>query len=148
MEDADWLNAQFENILAMTRLESGIGIRMTIENMEDVIEQSLRYVTSLHSHRIIYDTGGQEDQIFFARMDPKLIMQVFVNLLNNAVKYTPKDSEIRVHMERSADQIIVEVSDNGPGIDDEDKPYIFDLFYNGKKSLTDSYRSMGIGLQK
>ena len=146
MEDADWLNAQFENILAMTRLESGIGIRMTIENMEDVIEQSLRYVTSLHSHRIIYDTGGQEDQIFFARMDPKLIMQVFVNLLNNAVKYTPKDSEIRVHMERSADQIIVEVSDNGPGIDDEDKPYIFDLFYNGKKSLTDSYRSMGIGL--
>ena len=69
-----------------------------------------------------------------------------INLLNNAVKYTPPGAEIRVHMERSEDQIIVEVADKGPGISDEDKPYVFDLFYNGKKSLTDSYRSMGIGL--
>lgn len=146
MEDADWLNAQFENILSMTRLESGIGIRRTIENMEDVIEQSLRHVNSHHNRPIVFDTEGSEDQIFFAEMEPKLIMQVMINLLNNAVKYTPADAEIRVHMERSGDQIIVDVADSGPGISDEDKPYVFDLFYSGKKSLTDSYRSMGIGL--
>ena len=146
MEDADWLNAQFENILSMTRLESGIGIRRTIENMEDVIEQSLRHVSSHHNRPIVFDTEGSEDQIFFAEMEPKLIMQVMINLLNNAVKYTPADAEIRVHMERSGDQIIVDVADSGPGISDKDKPYIFDLFYSGKKSLTDSYRSMGIGL--
>lgn len=146
MEDADWLNAQFENILSMTRLESGIGIRRTIENMEDVIEQSLRHVSSHHNRPIVFDTEGSEDQIFFAEMEPKLIMQVVINLLNNAVKYTPADAEIRVHMERSGDQIIVDVADSGPGISDKDKPYIFDLFYSGKKSLTDSYRSMGIGL--
>lgn len=146
MEDADWLNAQFENILSMTRLESGIGIRRTIENMEDVIEQSLRHASSHHNRPIVFDTQGSEDQIFFAEMEPKLIMQVMINLLNNAVKYTPPGAEIRVHMERSEDQIIVEVADKGPGISDEDKPYVFDLFYNGKKSLTDSYRSMGIGL--
>ena len=146
MEDADWLNAQFENILSMTRLESGIGIRRTIENMEDVIEQSLRHFSSHHNRPIVFDTEGSEDQIFFAEMEPKLIMQVLINLLNNAVKYTPADAEIRVHMERSGDQIIVDVADSGPGISDEDKPYVFDLFYSGKKSLTDSYRSMGIGL--
>ncbi len=146
MEDADWLSAQFENILAMTRLESGIGLRKTIENMEDVIEQSLRHITAHHNRQIQFDTDGSEDQTFFAEMEPKLIMQVLINLLNNAVKYTPEDSEIRVHMTRSGSQIVVDVSDNGPGISDEDKPYVFDLFYNGKKSLTDSYRSMGIGL--
>lgn len=146
MEDADWLNAQFENILSMTRLESGIGIRRTIENMEDVIEQSLRHVSSHHNRPIVFDTEGSEDQIFFAEMEPKLIMQVIINLLNNAVKYTPPDAEIRVHMGRSGDQIVVDVADSGPGISDEDKPYVFDLFYSGKKSLTDSYRSMGIGL--
>ncbi len=146
MEDADWLNAQFENILSMTRLESGIGIRRTIENMEDVIEQSLRHVISHHNRPIVFDTEGSEDQIFFAEMEPKLIMQVMINLLNNAVNYTPADAEIRVHMGRFGDQIIVDVADKGPGISDEDKPYVFDLFYNGKKSLTDSYRSMGIGL--
>lgn len=146
MEDADWLNAQFENILSMTRLESGIGIRRTIENMEDVIEQSLRHVSAHHNRPIVFDTQGSEDQIFFAEMEPQLIMQVMINLLNNAVKYTPAGAEIRVHMERSGDQIIVDVADKGPGISDEDKPYVFDLFYSGKKSLTDSYRSMGIGL--
>ena len=51
-----------------------------------------------------------------------------------------------MRLRRSDDQIIVDVADNGPGVADEDKPYVFDLFYNGKKSLTDSYRSMGIGL--
>ena len=146
MEDASWLNNQFENILAMTRLESGVGIRRTIENMEDVIEECMRYFAAQQKHQISFETEGSEDQIFFAEMEPKLIMQVLINLLNNAVKYTPPGSEIHVRLRRSDDQIIVDVADNGPGVDDEDKPYVFDLFYNGKKSLTDSYRSMGIGL--
>ena len=146
MEDASWLNNQFENILAMTRLESGVGIRRTIENMEDVIEECMRYFAAQQKHQISFETEGSEDQIFFAEMEPKLIMQVLINLLNNAVKYTPPGSEIHVRLRRSDDQIIVDVADNGPGVADEDKPYVFDLFYNGKKSLTDSYRSMGIGL--
>ena len=148
MENAGWLSAQFENILAMTRLESGIGIRRTIENMEDVVEESLRYVPSHHGRRILIDTpeSPEEDQMFFVEMEPKLVMQVMVNLLNNAVKYTPEDAEIHVHLSRVHNRVVVEVADNGPGIPDTEKPYIFDLFYTGKAGLADSYRSMGIGL--
>ena len=148
LENAEWLSAQFENILSMTRLESGIGIRRTVENMEDVIEESLRYVPSHHIHQIFFDSASDEDegQMLFARIDSKLIMQVMINLLNNAVKHTPEGSEIHVRMYRVRDRIVVEVADNGPGIPDSEKSSVFDLFYTGSKGLSDSYRSMGIGL--
>lgn len=148
LENAEWLSAQFENILSMTRLESGIGIRRTVENMEDVIEESLRYVPSHHIHQIFFDSASDEDedQMLFARIDSKLIMQVMINLLNNAVKHTPEGSEIHVRMYRDRDRIVVEVADNGPGIPDSEKSSVFDLFYTGSKGLSDSYRSMGIGL--
>ena len=69
-----------------------------------------------------------------------------VNLLNNAIKYTPAGSSIHVRMNQDGDMVCVEVADNGPGIPDEDKPHVFELFYTGKHILEDSYRSMGIGL--
>ena len=86
------------------------------------------------------------DELLFAPMDPKLIMQVLVNLLNNAIKYTPAGSTVRIRAERQKDMVCVEVADDGPGIPDEEKPYVFDLFYTGHHALADSYRSMGLGL--
>ncbi len=143
IEDASWLNAQFENILSMTRLESGRPLQKTVENMEDVIEESLRHMADHPRHTVRFD---RPDQDLYAEIDPRLIMQVLVNLLGNAVKYTPPGSEVTVRMRPDGDRICVEVADNGPGIPDEDKPHIFDLFYTGQHALTDSYRSMGIGL--
>lgn len=143
LEDSDWLNAQFENILSMTRLESSKGMQMTIENMEDVIEESLKHISPHPHHTVSFDGT---DQDLFASMDPKLIMQVLVNLLNNAIKYTPAGSSVHVRMAALEKMVCVDVADNGPGIPDEDKPHIFELFYTGKQVLADSYRSMGIGL--
>ena len=143
IEDAGWLNAQFENILSMTRLESGRTLQKTVENMEDVIEESLRHISPHPCHKIMFE---HTDELLFASMDPKLIMQVLVNLLNNAIKYTPAGSTVRIRAERQKDMVCVEVADDGPGIPDEEKPYVFDLFYTGQHALADSYRSMGLGL--
>ena len=143
IEDAGWLNAQFENILSMTRLESGRTLQKTVENMEDVIEESLRHISPHPCHKIMFE---HTDELLFASMDPKLIMQVLVNLLNNAIKYTPAGSTVRIRAERQKDMVCVEVADDGPGIPDEEKPYVFDLFYTGHHALADSYRSMGLGL--
>ena len=143
LEDSGWLNSQFENILSMTRLESSSDLQRTVENMEDVIEESLRHISPHPDHTICFDST---DQDLFVIMDPRLIMQVMVNLLNNAIKYTPAGSSIHVRMNQDGDMVCVEVADNGPGIPDEDKPHVFELFYTGKHILEDSYRSMGIGL--
>ncbi|MDO5134083.1 MAG: ATP-binding protein, partial [Eubacteriales bacterium] len=148
MEDSGWLIAQFENILSMTKLESsrgenGNGLLMTVENIEDVIEESLRHIAEHPDHDIRFVPS---ENALFARMDPRLIMQVLINLLNNAVKYTPAGSVITVRAVSEQEYVCVEVADNGPGIPQEDKPHIFDLFYTGTKPLADSYRSLGLGL--
>ncbi len=148
MEDAGWLSAQFENILSMTKLgsagqEKGYPLPMTVENMEDVIEESLRHVADHPDQRICFTPP---EEALFARMDSRLIMQVLINLLNNAVKYTPPGSDITVKACSEENRICVEVADTGPGIPDKDKPHIFDLFYTGSRPLADSYRSLGVGL--
>jgi hypothetical protein len=80
------------------------------------------------------------------RIDVKLIVQVLVNLVDNAVKYTSAGSVIELSTEQEEDKVIVSVSDNGAGIPDEQKPRIFDMFYSGANKIADSRRSMGLGL--
>lgn len=81
-----------------------------------------------------------------AQIDAKLIVQVIVNLVDNAIKYTPAGSRIEIHTEKRDPWVIVSVSDNGLGIPDEQKPRIFDMFYSGANKVADSRRSLGLGL--
>lgn len=63
-----------------------------------------------------------------------------------AEKYTQKGSEIVITTLRQQDKAVVRIADNGPGISDEVKPFVFDMFYSGAKSIADSRRSLGLGL--
>ena len=155
MEDAQWLNTQFENILSMTRLESGHDLHRTVESMEDVIEESLRHIAPHPGHTFVTEPS---EQLLFAEIDSRLLLQVLINLLNNAVKHTPEGTTVCVRMcltdripgaddsDKEGPWVLTEVADDGPGIPDEDKPHVFELFYAGHHKLSDSYRSMGIGL--
>ena len=79
-------------------------------------------------------------------MDSRLIMQVVINLVDNAVKYTPPGSRIEVTTEKKGEWVCVSVSDNGNGITDEMKEKIFDMFYTGTGQASDSRRGLGLGL--
>ena len=143
-EDSFWLKNQMENILSVTKLESHPEPNLSVENVEDVINESLQHRDS-HAREHTIEVA-ENDELLFAEMDPKLITQVLVNLLNNAVKYSPAGSKILVRLQKKDGEIVVSVEDNGPGIPDENKPYIFDLYYTGDREKSDSFRSMGIGL--
>lgn len=143
-EDASWLADQMENILSLTKLEDTHAVNLSYESIEDVIKEGLSHITKYAGgHRIIFD---HPDEIIFAEMDPFLIIQVLVNLVNNAIKYTPPGTEIRISCEKKGSLVQVSVADSGNGIPDEDKAHIFELFYTGKTHSADSRRSMGIGL--
>ena len=79
-------------------------------------------------------------------MDARLIIQVLVNLIENAVKYTQQGSEIQISAHRQGDKVCVRVADNGGGIRDDMKPHVFEMFYVGKTTVADSRRSLGLGL--
>ncbi|MBR3167424.1 MAG: DUF4118 domain-containing protein [Erysipelotrichaceae bacterium] len=143
-EDSLWLKNQMENILSMTKLESHPYPSLSVESVEDVVNESLQHIDARAGGHTIRVIGS--DDLLFAEMDPKLITQVLVNLLSNAVKYTPAGSEIIIRLQKEDGEIAVSVEDNGPGIPDENKAHIFDLYYTGSAVKSDSYRSMGIGL--
>lgn len=144
-EDSSWLMTQMENILSMTKLENDTYVHFEVENVDDVIQESLKHIDAhAKDHTILYEPPVDS---IFAKMDAKLIMQVLVNLVNNAIKYTPIGSHITLSIIEEEHAIWIEVKDDGPGIPDEDKQHIFELFYTTNKTLyTDSYRRMGIGL--
>ena len=73
-------------------------------------------------------------------------MQVIINIVDNAIKYTPEGSVIEINTRECGSMVEVSVSDNGPGIPDEQKPHIFDMFYSGANKVADSRRSLGLGL--
>ena len=89
-------------------------------------------------------TSGKD--FILAHIDAKLIVQVIINLVDNAIKYTPVGSVIEIHTDQKEQWVTVSVSDNGPGIPDEQKPRIFDMFYSGANKVVDSRRSLGLGL--
>ena len=86
------------------------------------------------------------ENLILVKADARLIVQVLVNLVDNAVKYTPKGSEILIETRQEGTNAVVSVSDNGSGISDEVKEYIFEMFYTGNSHAADSRRSLGLGL--
>jgi len=89
---------------------------------------------SLHMEKISY-TG-----------DEILLTQVWVNLLHNAIKFTPKQGSIEVSLTQENNEIILCITDTGVGISDEDKPHVFERFYKTDKSRDRSLGGNGLGL--
>lgn len=79
-------------------------------------------------------------------VDKVRIEQVILNIYNNALKHAKEDTDIQIHGYRQDQELIIEISDNGDGIEPEDLPYIFDYYYQGKESKKTDYEGVGLGL--
>lgn len=144
-DDSQWLISLVENLLSITRIDEGrLKFNMSVQLMDEVIDEAMKHVNrKVGEHKVSVDC---RDELLLARMDAKLIIQVIVNLVDNAVKYTPAGSEIRVTAENGDGFVSVSVADDGDGIPDAVKPRVFDMFYTGDNKIADSRRSLGLGL--
>ena len=144
-EDSEWLISLVENLLSVSRMGDGKSdIRMSAELVSDVIDEAVRRTEkNANTHKL---TVKESDGILLARMDARLIVQVLINLIDNAIKYTPRGSEIEISAVEKDNEIAITVADNGHGIADEIKPRVFDMFYTGAEKIADSRRSLGLGL--
>jgi two-component system, OmpR family, sensor kinase len=88
---------------------------------------------------------GEIDQVLVCG-DADRLKQVLVNLIGNAINYTPAGGEVVVSVSKAGNQARLLISDNGPGIPAEDLPHIFERFYRGEKSRTRSRDGKGFGL--
>ena len=143
--DSMWLINLVENLLSITRLEEGrMNLNFTAELIDEVVAEAVKHVHMRQGRQKI--TVVHKDEFLLAKMDTRLIIQVIINILDNAIKYTPKDSMITITTEKQKDKAIISIADNGAGILDELKERVFDMFYTGANKLADSRRSIGLGL--
>ncbi|MBC5580744.1 sensor histidine kinase KdpD [Anaerofilum sp. BX8] len=144
-DDSMWLINLVENLLAVTRIENGaMSIQTEPELVNDVVDEALAHTgRKLGEHRLALDLP---DELLMARMDARLIVQVLVNLVDNAVKYTPPGSTITVSARRDGPMVRIEVADDGPGVPDEAKERLFEMFYTAQGKRGDGRRGLGLGL--
>ena len=143
-DDSMWLVNLVENLLSVTRIENGsMELNIQGEILEDVITEALRHVNRRGREQVI---TVECDELLMARMDVKLMLQVIINLTDNAVKYTPPHSEIMIKARRHGDKAVVTVADNGPGIKEDEKDRLFQMFYTSSNTVSDGRRGMGLGL--
>lgn len=144
-DDSMWLINLVENLLSVTRIENGtMKIDLQAELLDDIITEALRHVNRKSiEHHITVD---QEDDMLVAKIDANLMMQVIINLVDNAIKYTDVGSEIRISTKKRNDEIIVDVADNGNGIPYDQREKLFEMFYTINDVNADGRRGMGLGL--
>jgi signal transduction histidine kinase len=142
-EEADHLAAMIEDLLDASRLQAG-GLQTSLAdiNLRQVVGHiAERFRTQTDRHKIVVDFP---DKFPIILADETRITQVISNLVSNAIKYAP-GGEIRIHGEVRPEQVIVCVSDEGPGIDPADIPYVFDRFYRAERAVRKT-KGAGLGL--
>ena len=145
-DDSLWLINLVENLLSVTRIEDGtMKLKLNSELMDDAINEAVSHLSrESEGHSVVVN---HPSSFILARMDIALIVQVLVNIIDNALKYTPRGSTIQISSRRQGSNVLVEVADDGPGIPDTDKPRIIDMFYTSSANKpVDSRRSLGLGL--
>lgn len=144
-DDSIWLINLVENLLSISRIDNGtLNLNLQAELLEEVISEALQHVNRNSGKHVIQTV--LDDELLMARMDSRLIIQVLINLVNNAIKYTQPGSHITISAKRERGMAVVEVSDDGPGIPDAAKGRLFEMFYTANNIRGDGRRGLGLGL--
>ena len=135
-----------DDLLDVSRIVTGkLQIEFSTVKLSAVIEAAVESVhPALAAKEIKLETTVSAD--FRVRGDANRLQQIFWNLFTNAIKFSPKGSQVKVDAEKSDSEIGIKVSDTGIGISPEFLPYIFDRFRQADGSTTRAHGGLGLGL--
>jgi two-component system sensor histidine kinase KdpD len=144
-DETNWLIDMTENLLVATQLETDRGsFRMCPELVADLFQSTVAHLDrKAGEHKISVVLEGTT---LMATINAGLIRRVLINIMNNAIQYTPKGSVIELRGVQKGDMVQISVSDDGQGIPDEVKKHLFDLFFTAGQGKADCQRGLGLGL--
>ena len=143
--EAERLSRITEDLLRLTRLDSGVMEPPAVVDVLPVLEQVMRMMSLVAQEKgteLTYRAEGT-CTVLAARDE---IHQIIYNLADNAVKYSPPGSTVQVSLLHRGDQVVLTVEDNGPGIPEEDLPRLFERFYRVDKARSRAAGGTGLGL--
>lgn len=143
--DTTWLNNLVVNLLNMTRIQQG---QLVIEKKREVVDEIVAEACSRIQHALKGRCLHTElpTDVLLVPMDGQLIIQVLVNLLDNAAKHTREACEISLRVYQRGQRAVFEVSDNGGGIAPGLLDHLFESFVTGRSNPSDAHRGVGLGL--
>ncbi|HKY84566.1 MAG TPA: HAMP domain-containing sensor histidine kinase, partial [Anaerolineales bacterium] len=133
------------DLLDLGRIEAGLDASLEVTPISVLARYALDGLRSAAEMKQQKVETVLSDDLPMVRGDPYRLRQMIANLLENAIKYTPANGEIVVAAVVEGDQVILRVSDSGPGIPAADQPYIFDKFFRAS-NVPDDTGGTGLGL--
>ncbi len=140
-EESDRLNNFVESMVEVAKLEAGeFNFRKNEAKIEGILENTLyRAEILLVNHQVKLNIDNSLSKIY---VDSKAISEALYNLLDNAVKYSPKDSKIKISAKKINDNLQISVEDEGTGIAESEREKVFQKFYRGDEKI----KGFGMGL--
>ncbi len=143
-EESERLSRLVENLLRLTQLSYGsVEVKKDWFPVEELLGSALgrlEHFLATRDVQIEFDPS-----MLMTHCDSVLMEQVFINLLENACRYSPSGTAIEIRGRQKGKRTILEIADHGSGISEEDQERVFEKFQRGEQSITDS-RGVGLGL--
>jgi two-component system sensor histidine kinase KdpD len=144
--EAARLNRFVRNLLDMTRIESGaLKVNKELNEIQDLVSSALAALGQLSNPQIEDDVPAS---LPLVPMDFVLMSQVLVNLIDNALKYSPAGSKVEVSARTRGELLEIEIADRGPGLPEEDLHKVFDKFYRVHRPEGVSGTGLGLSICK
>lgn len=145
---ADRLHAIIEDLLALARIEQDAERdRVVLETapLIHVMRGAMEVCAGPAANQAMTIELNCDDEVQ-ARINPALLEQAVVNLLDNAIKYCPPETTVRLGCDHDGKEVVISVADEGPGIEAEHLPRVFERFYRTDKARSRSMGGTGLGL--
>ena len=137
------LNETLNDFLSLGKIDEGkIQVRFSEFNITEMIDSFVREMASIlkKGQKIIFINQGSETVI----LDPNLLIHIVMNLVSNAIKFSPEDTHIQINTKNEKDHFVLSVKDSGIGISLEDQGHLFERFYRGLNVI--NIQGTGLGL--
>jgi len=145
VDEARRLDRYIQNLLDMTRLGHGsLELKRDWVDVHDLVSSAVdRLGSALNGRQIDIQISPSAPLLW---VHGALIEQALVNLLDNAIRFSPEDGRIGIAVDSDADRVVVELCDEGPGIPDAEREKIFDMFYTARRGDRGDLQGTGLGL--
>ena len=145
-EESERMNAFVANLLNMTKLEAGaLAVTRIRFGVQEVVDRTMRRQQLAHRRTVVEAAPFAELE---ASGDPVLFEQALGNVVENAIRYSPAGSTVRIACERADGEAVVRVTDEGPGVPGEDIGRIFDKFYRSPSVAATAGTGLGLSIAR
>ncbi len=145
-EETDRLSSLVNDVLELSRLESpSLKLPLSIQDVYPSIEYALKSTIVLASKKSIKLIADVDENLPLLNLNQENLERILVNLISNAIKYTPGNGMVKLVVKQTKDEVIFQIIDNGIGIPEESLPYVFERFYRVENKVH-TVKGTGLGL--